>query len=189
MSREPTSNARRGDSSVDRLLIKECLNGNQAAWEELVSQYERLVYSIACAICRQRADASDVFQQVWLELYKRLPDLRNLDTLPAWLITVTRRRAYAYLKSKLPEVPLEQDIPEVSDQLRAIEEEHAIDRAIGQLSPRCQRLIDLLYSGVAQKSYAEISAEMDIPVSSIGPTRARCLEKLRELLGANVSRH
>ena len=85
---------------VDNDLIERCLKGDQAAWKNLVTRYQRLVYSIAHVFSSNPEDVSDVFQQVWLELYQQLADLRNVDALPAWLMTVTRRRSYAALHSK-----------------------------------------------------------------------------------------
>ena len=167
---------------VDNDLIERCLKGDQTAWKELVTRYHRLVYSIAHVFCSNPEDVSDVFQQVWLELYQQLADLRNVDALPAWLMTVTRRRSYAALHSKYGSEPLEHDIPAVSEQLTQVEHEHALERAIGQLQDRCRRLIDLLYFDTNEPSYSEISRIMGMPEASIGPTRARCLEKLRKLL-------
>src|SRR5438105_2106291 len=80
---------------VDNELIGRCLDGDQAAWRELVQKYQRLVYSVARTVCPQTEDVPDVFQQVWMELYQQLSALRHIEALPAWLITVTKRKAYA----------------------------------------------------------------------------------------------
>jgi RNA polymerase sigma factor (sigma-70 family) len=85
---------------VDNDLIERCIKGDEAAWRDLVKRYQRLVYSVAHVICRQSDDVSDVFQQVWLDLYQSLSDLRNVEALPAWLITVTKRRSYAMSQSR-----------------------------------------------------------------------------------------
>ena len=167
---------------VDNDLIERCLKGDQAAWKDLVTRYQRLVYSIAHVSCSNPEDVSDVFQQVWLELYQQLADLRSVEALPAWLITVTRRRSYAVLHSKYGSEPLEEDIPAVSEQLTQVEQEHALERALDQVQDRCRRLIDLLYFDTNEPSYSQISQIMGMPEASIGPTRARCLEKLRKLL-------
>jgi len=167
---------------MDDDLIERCLKDDQTAWKDLVTRYQRLVYSIAHVFCPNPEDASDVFQQVWLELYQQLADLRHVDALPAWLMTVTRRRSYAALHSKYGSEPLEHDIPAVSEQITQVEHEHAIERALDRLQDRCRRLINLLYFDTNEPSYAEISQIMGMPEASIGPTRARCLEKLRKLL-------
>jgi RNA polymerase sigma factor (sigma-70 family) len=167
---------------VDTQLIERCVQDDQAAWKDLVSRYKRLVYSIAYTLCPDPEDASDVFQQVWLELYKQLPDLRDVESLPVWLITVTRRSALAVRRSHRPSEPLNGDPPDLSHRLAMIEKEHALEQAMGRLPERCRRLIDLLYFTAEEPSYAEIAKQMGMPVASIGPTRARCLEKLRKLM-------
>jgi len=168
---------------VDRDLIDRCINGDQAAWKDLVMRYQTLVYSVAhVLLCQQNDDVSDIFQQVWMELYQRLPDLRNVDALPAWLITVTRRRAYALMRSRRGLEPPDETIPDLSQQLTRIEREHTIQRVLEQAPERCRRLIDLLYFDITEPSYSQIADVMGMPEASIGPTRARCLEQLRKLL-------
>ena len=134
-------------------------------------------------LCPESDDASDVFQQVWMELYQRLSDLRRVEALPAWLITVTRRPTSKMVRSRFASEPLDEDGPDVKQQLSHIELEHALERALEQLSHRCRMLIDLLYFNTEEPSYAEIAERLGMPVASIGPTRGRCLEKLRKVLG------
>lgn len=167
---------------VDNELIERCLKGDQTAWKDLVLRYQRLVYSIARVFCSNTEDVSDVFQQVWLELYQQLADVRNIEALPAWLMTVTRRRSYAVLHARYGSEPLENDIPDNSEKLVQVEREHSIERALDQLPDRCRRLIDLLYFDASEPSYAQIATALGMPEASIGPTRARCLDKLRKLL-------
>src|SRR5262249_19794673 len=124
-----------------------------------------------------------VFQQVCLLLYQRLAELRDHETLPAWLITVTRRQGAAILRSRKGVfVPLDDEHPDVEVQIGWIENEHIVERALLDLSERCRSLIDLLYLHPTKLTYAAIAERLGMPVSSIGPTRARCLEKLRKLL-------
>jgi RNA polymerase sigma factor (sigma-70 family) len=171
------------ETRTDNELIALCLNGDQAAWRDLIHRYQRLIYSVAHTFCPRPEDASDIFQQVWLELYQHLTDLGCVQALPAWLITVTRRKAHQSIRSRQGSDQLNDEMPDVAQNLSAIENEHAIERALDQLSDRCRRLIDLLYFRVDEPSYVEIARVMEMPVPSIGPTRARCLEKLRKLLG------
>jgi len=175
------------ETRSDNELIQRCLGGDQDAWKDLISQYQRLVYSIANQFCPQPEDASDIFQQVWLALYQHLSELRNVQALPAWLITVTRRQAYAVLQARrgseqLDEEHLDEAV-EPAVPVSQIAREHAIERALEQLTERCRSLIDLLYFHADEPSYAYIAKKLDMPVSSVGPTRARCLERLRKLLG------
>jgi RNA polymerase sigma factor (sigma-70 family) len=166
----------------DTELIKACVDGNQEAWNELIDRYERLVYSVALTFCESREDAADVFQQVCLQLYQGLAELRDHKTLPAWLITVTRRQVAALLKSRRALVRLDEEHRGAECSIGWIENEHIVERAMLDLPERCRMLIDLLYLHPSQLSYAAIAKRLRMPVSSIGPTRARCLEKLRKLL-------
>src|SRR5262245_28084823 len=112
--------------SIDSALIERCIRGDQDAWHDLVNRYQRLVYSIARFLCRSGEDASDIFQQVWLELYQRLTELRNVEALPAWLSTVTRRRAYALIRTRHASAPIDEETPDQTNGLRQIENEHML---------------------------------------------------------------
>jgi RNA polymerase sigma factor (sigma-70 family) len=175
--------AKKKDRRTDSDLIASCIQGDQPAWSELVSRYQRLVYSVTRNLCPTAQDAADVFQQVWLELYQQLPALRKVEALPAWLITVTR---YAALTLSSRSLPLDERDIEADHEseacIQTIENEHAIERAVEQLPERCRRLIELLYFDETEPSYADVAATLGIPVSSIGPNRARCFEKLKKLL-------
>jgi len=167
---------------IDNALIERCIRGDQQAWHDLVNRYQRLVYSIARFLCPSGEDVSDIFQQVWLELFQRLTELRNVEALPAWLSTVTRRRAYALIRARRAWATIDEETPDRTEGLRQIENEHMIERALDQLPHRCRTLINFLYFEVDEPSYSEIAAAMGMPEASIGPTRARCLAKLRKLI-------
>jgi RNA polymerase sigma factor (sigma-70 family) len=168
-------------ASRDRDLIDACLRGEQDAWNELIARYQRLIYSVARKLCPQPEDAADVFQRVCLDLFQSLGSLRNDRTLPAWLITVTKRRAYAVLRETREIIPIEDYLTEAKPEVEAVEKEFLLERAIGELPERCQSLLRLLYLDPQEPSYEQISQRLGMPVASIGPTRARCLEKLRKL--------
>ena len=149
---------------------------------QLIGRYQRLIYSVARSFCPLPEDTADIFQLVCLELHRSLHQVRNEATLPAWLITVTRRRAYAFLRAKKPQVPLEDYDAVVEARIEVLEKEFELERAMLQLPERCDRLLRLLYFDEDEPSYAEIAQQMQMPVASVGPTRARCLEKLKRLL-------
>ena len=90
------------DAVSDNELVGRCLQGDETAWSQLIGRYQRLVYSVAHALCSDPDDTADVFQATCLDLYKGLPLLRDIKALPAWLITVTRRRAIAVLRARIP---------------------------------------------------------------------------------------
>ena len=165
-------------------LIERCLHGEQDAWAELIARYQRLIYSVARTFCLEPEDAADVFQYVCLEWYQHLGRLRDFQTLPAWLMTVTRRRAFAVLRIKRNSAPLDEEFePAIEVRIGLIDKEHGLERALDQLPERCRRLLNLLYFDPTEPTYARIAQELEMPEPSVGPTRARCLEKLKKLLG------
>lgn len=170
------------DAVPDTKLVRRCLDGDQTAWTQLIERYQRLIYSVARVWCQDADELSDIFQATCLDLYRGLPEVRDAQALPAWLITVARRRAIASMKTRVPIAEAVEGTEEFVDQVQAIEREHALERAILQLPERCRELVNLLYFNVNQPSYVEISEKLGMPVASIGPTRARCLDKLRKLL-------
>lgn len=166
----------------DRELIRSCLRGEQRAWTELISRYQRLIYSVARGLSPQIDDCSDIFQHVCLQLYQNLNQLRNEDMLPAWLITITRRTAYTAFKTRSHNVSLEEFEMDSAPRVEMIQREFALEAAVRDLPVRCRELIQMLYFDPTEPSYNEISVRLNIPVPSVGPTRARCLEKLRKRL-------
>ena len=166
----------------DRELIDSCLKGEQRGWTQLIAKYERLIYSVARALCPEAEDRADVFQQVCVALYQNLPKLRSDRIIPAWLITVTRRQAYAQIRARQPHLTIEDNDAPTQGDIDIVEREFELEVALEQISERCRKLINLLYLDPEEPSYADISMQMGIPVASIGPTRARCLDKLKKLL-------
>jgi RNA polymerase sigma factor (sigma-70 family) len=169
----------------DRELIDACLRGEQNAWTQLISKYQRLIYSVARKLCPQPEDCADVFQRVCLDLYQSLKQLRNDRTLPAWLITVTKRKAYSVLRETREDISIEEYVAASNPLVDAVEREFLLERAVADLPERCESLIRLLYFDASEPSYEEIAQRLEMPVASIGPTRARCLEKLRKLMAGS----
>jgi len=168
--------------SPDHDLIQACLRQEQDGWKELIGRYQRLIYSVARSFCPLPEDTADIFQQVCLELHRNLHQLREEQTLSAWLITVTRRRAYAFLRAQKPQVAIEEFDAVVDARIEVLEKEFEVERALLQLPERCVRLLRLLYFDVDEPSYIDIAKRLNMPAASIGPTRARCLDKLKRLV-------
>ena len=169
---------------LDPDLVKRCIEGDERAWEQLVHRYNRLIYSIALTLCREPEIAADILQQVCIELYRRLDEVRKQESLSSWIATVTRRKAYTYLRSKKPMEPLfGAETVACRDILENVEQQHMLARALATLPPRSRRLMELLYLTEGERTYEQIAAELGMPVSSIGPTRSRCLKKLKKVLG------
>lgn len=178
-----TQQASRGrDDPVVTGLVTRARTGDRQAWDQLVDRYAPLVWSICRRHQLDGADAQDAAQTVWLTLVDHLDSLRDPAALPGWVATTTRRECGRILRAaRRPGTAgyalAAETIPAEHD-LLAAERHAALREAFGQLSPGCQQLLALLTAD-PPVSYAEISARLGIPVGSIGPTRRRCLEKLR----------
>ncbi|MFQ5857049.1 MAG: RNA polymerase sigma factor [Anaerolineae bacterium] len=174
-------------------LIAACSAGDADAWDALVTRYERLIYTIPLRYGLTPSEADDVFQTVWLKLLQHLPTLRQPDRVAAWLVTTTRRECWdrrrgADHKRELlmaPEsLPDDSWVEEVTPEEIVIryEQQNAVRQAIDRLEERCRHLLRQLYYEATRPTYAEIAEKLGMPVGAIGPTRARCLEKLRRVL-------
>jgi RNA polymerase sigma factor (sigma-70 family) len=171
-------------SSADQQMVQRCIQGDQDAWKQLITRYQRLIFAIASRICRNSDAAGDVLQQVCLELYQRLDEVRNIASLRAWISTVARRKAYEYLRNLAPVEPLlDRDWAEEGDTFWDIDCRYSLERAMAALPERERRLIEMLYMSNVERSYEQVAAELGVPAGSIGPTRIRSLKKLRQLLG------
>jgi RNA polymerase sigma factor (sigma-70 family) len=169
-------------------LIPAAASGDQAAWNELVERFQGLVWATARAHRLSRADAADVAQTVWLRLVENLDRIREPDRLGSWLATTARRESFRFLRLNGRELPTgeERDFDVADDRppelaLLTGERNAAIWRAFAGLGERCQALLRLLVAD-NEPSYEEIGAALDMPIGAIGPTRMRCLVKLRALI-------
>jgi RNA polymerase sigma factor (sigma-70 family) len=168
-------------------LVTRASEGDQDAWYELVDRYAPLVYTICTRYRLSNHDIEDVGQNVWLLLVEKLGKLREPAALPGWLATTTARECLRVVtaahKSERVGTGLDDSVVFVDD--RAIDEEilvaernAALRAAFAELPGRCRQLLAMLISDPPHP-YAEIHAKLGIPVGSIGPQRARCLDRLR----------
>ena len=174
------------DPPVADLVIR-AKNGDQQAWDALVERYAPLIWSICRRYRLGSADAEDVNQSVWLILVDQLAALREPAALPGWLATTTQRECGRVLRAARRTQPGRQ-VPEDSipdeqaataeDELLKAERHAALREAFICLPPSCQQLLAMLIQD-PPVPYAQISAALGIPVGSIGPTRRRCVNKLR----------
>jgi RNA polymerase sigma factor (sigma-70 family) len=173
---------------ADADLIRACLAGEEAGWRTLVLRYERLIYSIPMRLGMAPEEADDVFQNVCLALLRNLDGLRNPERLAPWLIVTTRRECWARWRRTQHEVQTDADVagPDSEDPeaiVDADEELRAVLAALERLPERCRRLLRRLYLEGTPPTYQQLADELDMPVNSLGPTRARCLGRLSALLG------
>ena len=176
-------------------LVQAAANGNEPAWSALVDHFSGLIWSVAGAYGLPRADVDDVAQVTWLRLVEHLDDVRDPTRLGAWLVTTTRRECLSRARAVGREAPaddssfqfLESDSPSPESAVLQSEREVVIWRAFRQLDTGCQELLRVLILAQPALSYEEVAGALARPIGSIGPTRARCLERLRRKLGSDVS--
>lgn len=177
---------------TDAQLITKYLNGDNQAFDALVARYKSLVYTIPMRFGMSEDEADDVFQSVWLSLLKKLETLKEPDKVKAWLVTtarrecLSRRRGARYEREEATdphEFPERWVLDLTPEQIVMRHEQHqAVRQAMKQLGGRCQRLLDHLFYSDSKPDYAKIARRLGMSVGSVGPTRGRCLKKLKELL-------
>ncbi len=173
-------------------LLSLAAEGDQAAWNELVERFSQMVWSIARSFRLDEATAKDVTQTVWLRLVENLHRIDDPERLPGWLATTCRREALRVkgLRERTVPTDFQYDIPDESPSLESMlvedEEAREVVAAFGTLSEDCQQLLRLLTTE-PPLSYEEISEIVDRPIGSLGPTRSRCLERLKAALSARIS--
>lgn len=172
-------------------LVRAAAGGDQGAWDGLVERYHRLVWAVIRSYRLDAADAADVSQTTWLRLVEHLGSLRDPDRVGAWLATTARREALRLARQRRAELDrvsgdadlqlLPSAVPLIEDALLRSEDDAALWRALRQLDDRCQRLLRCLAAAPPPR-YDEIADALGMPVGSIGPTRGRCLDRLRKFL-------
>ena len=179
--------------SIDVRLVRECLAGDEEAWSKLLERYKRLIYSIPVKYGFSTQDASDIFQDVCLELLAELPRLREPRALPKWIGQVTSHKcahlkrvtARQILSASLSEDALDNmaDSHDLAEQvLVEVEREQALRDVVTALPPRCHQLIHALFFETPSRPYREIAKELNLAGGSIGFIRGRCLGRLRSEL-------
>jgi len=184
----------RAVSDLDRDLIRRCQLGSAGAWQQVLNKYERLVYSIPLRYGLSRNDAADIAQITFTILIESLDSFSEDSRLGAWLATVARRQSWRLLERNRREVPSESlDSVDLlarvvllgksdADSIEHWELTELLDTGLSQIGEPCRELLLALYFQPELSSYAEVAARLDMPIGSIGPTRARCLKRLRRVL-------
>ena len=179
--------AMRDDPAVTDLVAR-ARNGDKQAWDALVERYAPLIWSICRRHQLRTTDADDISQSVWLRLVNRLDRIREPAALPGWLATTTRRECRRVVRTARGSRPVDYalDVENLPDELARTADQEVLEaerhaalrQAFGALDPFSRQLVSLLIQD-PPVPYAEISDRLGIAVGSIGPSRGRCLEKLR----------
>ncbi|HXE30333.1 MAG TPA: sigma-70 family RNA polymerase sigma factor [Terriglobales bacterium] len=177
----------------DTDLIARCRRRDEAAWEQLVRRYHRLVVAVARKHRLNDDDAGEVVDGVFAELWRSLGQIDRPDRVRSWLVTVARRHSLAQLQYQRRWVNLAeidtQSLPALRDPapngdsvLLEAEQEQAMRVALARLAPRCRRVLEWLFYSDPPPDYEEIGKRLGVATNSIGFIRGRCLRKLRQAL-------
>jgi RNA polymerase sigma factor (sigma-70 family) len=175
-------------------LVRRAAAGESRAWEGLVDQYSRLIWAITRDFKLVESDAADVAQVTWLRLLENIHKIENPDRVGSWLASTARNECLRCLANRKRVVLAEdEDVlqgaapagPEIDEGLLLAERSQMVREAMGRLPWRWQRMLELLMAD-PPASYAEISDQLGLPIGSIGPTRSRCLARLRGLLHSSL---
>lgn len=167
-------------------LVLAAAEGDDDAWEALVERFAGLVWGVARSHGLSETDAADVSQSTWLRLAEHIRSIRQPERIAGWLATTARNESIRILRRghrDIPvgtrhEVPMAEEVSDVATRMLEEERDIALMKAFETLPVRCQMLLRVLTAAPAL-SYAEASQALDMPIGSIGPTRARCLQHLR----------
>ncbi len=169
-------------------LLQQARDGDQLAWDAIVERFSGRLWATARAHRMSSAQAADVIQNTWLRLVENLDRIQDPERLGAWLATTARRECLRTIRLGARETPTDEewmwDVPsddEIDSGLIARERDTALWRAFRVIGGRCQALLRMI-AAPDPLTYEEIGAALEMPIGAIGPTRARCLDKLRRSL-------
>jgi RNA polymerase sigma factor (sigma-70 family) len=175
----------------DEWLVKECLNGNDDAWNAILDKYQKLIYSVPIRYGLSVSDAGDIFQQVCVDALESLKHLREPRSLAAWLIRIASHRSlqWAGQERRFQSFDFEAMadngpvMPETPDTvLHDLARGQALHEALAEIPARCQELIRMLFLETPAISYEQVAKKLGIAKGSIGFIRMRCLSRLRTKL-------
>jgi len=180
-------------------LVTRCLAGNASAWDALVQRFAGLVHSVPVRHGLSPMEVDDVGQEVFLALARHLDRIENPEALPAWLLITARRLSWRAVQKRRQEINLVTDdnpntneqnrdsslqMPGMETLLAGWQRQEALQNGLNRLDVKCRSLLWMLFLDRQEPSYEEISAHLSVPIGSIGPTRTRCLGKLRSILNS-----
>jgi RNA polymerase sigma factor (sigma-70 family) len=170
-------------------LFRRWQQGDATALDELVRALSPVLWQVVRAYGLDRHRAEDVVQCTWLAFVRRQASITDPAAVGAWLTTTARREAWRTTRRETRSEPTDDDeLARRTPGLGSAEtevvthDEHArLWAGVNQLSERCRRLLRIV-AFADRPDYAGIATDLGMPVGSIGPTRGRCLDKLRTLL-------
>jgi RNA polymerase sigma factor (sigma-70 family) len=186
----------KGLEKSDAELVEQCRAGNEAAWNELVDRYQRLIITIPRRAGLSEEQSADILQEVFLTLFEKLDSIEQPERIRSWMVTTAkfktwsaRRGEKGFHSQSATEEEMEAEMASVRDGapladalLIELEEQHLIRHALENLEERCRTILSLIYLTEPAATYAEVAKKIGVGETSISPMRARCLEKLAKIL-------
>ncbi len=181
---------------TDEQLLLACRRGDEGAWEALVRRYQRLIYAVPRRAGLDEDAAAEIFQDVFATLLENVETIEQPSRLQAWLVTTAKRKTWRAIgrakgtrsfsdegeggEGELASLADEGLLPD--EALEQLEQQHLVRAALAELNERCRKLLQMLFYAAETPAYSEIAAALGTTEGSIGPTRARCLKKLLDVL-------
>ncbi len=182
---------KRKESMGHNELVEGLRTNSDAAWRAFVDQYGKLIHSVAVRVGLNSDEIDDHFQGVCLSVLRSIGKLRDSRYLVSWVYKIAYRAAIDSRRRKRDSVPVDsyseaestalQVEPSIIEEMQQLQTVAQLMDSLDELDPKCGRLLKLLFLAEPQLSYEEISRKEDLPLGSIGPNRARCLEKLQKI--------
>jgi RNA polymerase sigma factor (sigma-70 family) len=169
-------------------LVARLRSGDEGAWRQFMADYGRLIFLIAKRVGLPEQDREEVFQNTCLSVLRFIESLRDPEKITSWVYSISYRHALDLLKKQRSADPhalaseLDQWTPSALEAVERLDQAERLLGVIEELPERCRNILHSIYLDKSHPSYEEIARREGIPVGSIGPTRARCLKKLRRLL-------
>lgn len=173
----------------DERLVRQCLEGDEDAWNKFVDRYKGLIYSVPVKYRFNPEDAADIFQSVCVELFTHLSRLKKIQSLRSWLVTVALHKCLHWNKQRRRQIEFDAldqltaeamaVAPQVLDEVR---QEQAVRDAMELLPARCAEMIRMLFFEQPPLPYEEVAKRLGLAVGSIGFIRGRCLRRLETIL-------
>lgn len=183
-------------AAADAALVKRCRANDQAAWDQLVDKYQRLIFAIPRRAGLSEEQAADVLQDVFLTLFEKIGEIEQPERIRSWIVTTAKFKTWGLIRSSKgfysPETEEEMEAEMASlrdraqladDLLIELEEQHLIRAALATIEERCRKILSMIYLRDPAASYLEVAHAIGVGETSISPLRSRCLKKLEKALG------
>lgn len=184
-----------GLAATDAELIKACRRGDEAAWNQLVERFQRLIITIPRRAGLSEEQSADIFQEVFLTLFEKMDEIERPEKIRAWLVTTAKFKTWGAVRgekniySPATDEKMEAEMANLPDaapladaRLIELEQQHQIRTALNELEEKCRAILSMIYLRDTAASYAEVAAAIGVGETSISPLRARCLRKLAKIL-------